>query len=60
MIIFYYWDFLPMFLVIMENNDCHYFFKDREVCNTVKNVKILIVENMKRLSYHFTLKIILS
>ena len=39
MIIFYYWDFLPMFLVIMKTNDYNDFFKDRDVCNIVKNMK---------------------
>ena len=40
---------MPMFLVIMQNNDYHYFFKDREVCNIVKNMKRLAVKNMKAL-----------
>ena len=50
MIIFYYWHFLPIFLVNMKNKDYHYFFKDREVCKIVKNMKRLVVENMKILT----------
>ena len=51
-----------MFLVIMKKNDYHYLFKDRKVGNIVKNMKRLLVENMKKLSYcfRFSFKLILS